>query len=654
MAGVNVASWQKIGGDYIFEFEITANRTDCLSILGIAREVAALLDKKLKIPRDLKKYPKSASSKQKLPFKVILKDPELCFRYSARIISDVEIKGSPDWLKEKIISVGLRPVNNIVDITNFVLFETGQPMHAFDLDKIRGNVYARRAKKGEQIINIDSIPRTCDGEMLVIADESGPIAIAGVMGGLETEVSDMTKNILLESAFFNPISIRRTSRTFGLSSESSRRFERKIDNDMVLRASNRASALIKTMAGGRIGSLLDVGNKKCYSKDINFNVQKSDSILGLAIGKKKAVQILKSLGFGVKKRNGSVRVAVPSFREDVKNDVDLTGEVARMYGYEKIPLTIPRIVGNTSIKDFVDLVQEKISQTLTRLGLKEIITYSLIRKNRIRDLGIREDEVVTVKNPLSIDQEIMRPTLLPGMLEAVAYNLNRRARHLSLFEIGKAYKEKGSSYIEKRILSIGLAGIKREDWKVQKEEFDFFDMKGVFEKLLGELGLFDVIFKESEIEGFNENSTSLVEINGEVIACLGEVDKKIRNGFDVEKKVLYGELYIEKILKKVDLSKKYLPLGRYPSVTRDISIVIDKNLASWLITSIIKEVGGELVKNVGLIDCYKGKQISKNKRGLLYRIEYRSDEKTLEDREVDKLHAVVKNALTEKLNISFR
>lgn len=654
MAGINVTSCRNVGGDYIFEFEITANRPDCLGIIGIAREVAALLGKKLEIPKELQKNPQPKARSPQPSLDIELKDPELCFRYTARIIRNVEVRPSPDWLKEKIISVGSRPVNNIVDITNFVLFETGQPMHAFDLDKIRGSISVRRGIKGEKIITIDNVPRACNPDMLVIADEAGPIAIGGVMGGLKTEVNNMTKNILLESAFFNPISIRRTSRALGLSSESSYRFERRIANDMVANASNRGACLIETIAEGEIGPLIDIGKKKAYSKTINFDLGKANKILGVCITKGEAAKILKTLGFSVKAQKTSMKVTVPSFRGDVKNDIDITEELARIYGYEKIPLTIPRITGNIRIKDFASLLEEKISQALTRLGLNEIITYGLISKNSIKGLGIREDEIVVIKNPLSIDQEIMRPTLLPGMLGVISYNFNRKAGHLSLFEMGKVYKEKKNSYIEEPVLSIGLAGIRQENWKNQMQEFTLFDIKGVFEKLLETLGITHIVFKKGEIGGFNKDIVSTVENRGRVIACFGEVDKTICERFDIEKKVFYGELYVGNILEGVKLDKRYTPISRYPSIRRDISVVLDKNIASSEVTSIIKEIGKTLVKEVSLVDYYKGKQIPEGKRGLLYRIEFRSNERTLKDAEVNCLHSEIKKALSEKLNITFR
>ncbi|GAF86570.1 unnamed protein product, partial [marine sediment metagenome] len=278
-------------------------------------------------------------------------------------------------------------------------------------------VCVRRAKKGEQIIAIDNISRVCDGDMLVIADDAGLIAIAGVMGGLSSEVGGMTKNILLESAFFNPISVRRTSRKLGITSESSYRFERRVDNDMVLKAQERAASLIEEIAGGKAGPVLDLGKKTCYSKTINLDLENTNSILGLAIRKGPAAKILKALGFSVKSKARLLKVTVPSFREDVKKEIDLTEEIARIYGYEKIPLTVPRSVGNTCVKDFESILDDKMRETLTRLGMDEVITYSLIKKNGIKSLGIPEDEVILIKNPISIDQEILRPTMLPGMLK---------------------------------------------------------------------------------------------------------------------------------------------------------------------------------------------------------------------------------------------
>lgn len=655
MAGINVASCENIGGDYIFEFEITANRPDCLSIIGIAREVAALLGKNLKIPKELHANAKIKSAKkEKAPLSIVVKDAALCPRYTARIIKNVEVGPSPDWLKERIISVGLRPVNNIVDITNFVLFETGQPMHAFDLDRLKGNISVRTAAKNEKIITIDNASRLCNGDTLVIADESGPIAIGGVMGGLGTEVNNMTKNILLESAFFNPVSVRRTARRLGISSESSYRFERRIDNSMVVNSSERASALIAEIAGGEIEGFIAVGKKTSYSKIVNLDLEKINKILGISVKKEEATKILKTLGFSVENKKTYLKVTVPSFREDVKNDIDITEEIVRIYGYEKIPLTIPRIVGNVAVKDSKRIFRENLSQRLTRLGLSEIITYSLISKNNAIALGIPENKLIHIANPLSIDQEIMRPTLLPGALKVISHNLNRRAKRLAFFEIGKSYKEKESLYMEEPVLSIALAGTKEEHWNGKKEDFNFFDIKGIFEKLLEDLGINKITFKKTSFPGLDQNTASSFESDGVLAGYLGEVSTNVCKKFDVEKKVFYGELYIKPLFQKAKLEKKYSTYGKYPAITRDISILSDRGVTSHEIISIIKDTGKALVKSVSMTGSYKGKQVPEGKKALLYRIEYRSHERTLEDKEVDQLESQIKTTLSEKLNISFR
>ena len=654
MAGVNVSSMEKAGGDYIFELEITSNRPDCLNVIGLAREVAAILGKKIKIPKELEGTNKTISDKKDSAINISIKNTDLCYRYTGRVIKNVEVGPSPEWLREKISAAGIRPVNNIVDVTNFVLFETGQPMHAFDLDKISGDISVRRAVKGERIITIDNVPRTCEDSTLVIADDKGPIAIAGVMGGIDTEVNSMTKNIILESAFFNPISIRRTSRTLGHSSESSYRFERRIDNSMVFKASERAAVLIEKLAGGRRGASYDIGKKTRYSKTININTNEISALLGVSINKNSAEKILRTLGFSVKNKKESLTVTVPSFREDVKTSVDIAEELARIYGYDKIPVTIPRIVENSSIKDSLDILLDNIKVILPRISLDEIITYSLIKKSDINNMGVDEKEIVFIANPLSIDQEIMRPVMLSGILKVLAHNLNRKAQRIALFETGKIYKKKNETYKEEHVLSFVLSGIKEENWKSGKREFSFFDLKGILEKLLEDLGIEACEFNSKGLSYFDKSISSSINFNGETIGIAGEVGKETLKNFDIEKKVFYGELYLEKLYHLIKLNRRYKHLNRYPSVVRDISVLADASLASGRIIEIIKEIGSRLVKDISLVDQYEGKQIPAGKKGLLYRIEYRSEDRTLEDSKVDVLHNTIKSTLSEKLNISFR
>ncbi|MBL7158709.1 MAG: phenylalanine--tRNA ligase subunit beta [Candidatus Omnitrophica bacterium] len=646
MTGTTVENVSKIGDDYIFEFEITANRSDCLSMIGVARETACILGKKLKIPKELQGTQNPKSKTQNFPIGITIKNPDLCLRYTARIIRNIEVSPSPEPLKKKIISSGLRPVNNIVDITNFVLLETGQPMHAFDLDKIEGDVAIRKARDGEKIITIDNVQRALNSDTLVVADSSGAIAIAGVMGGQSTEVTGMTKNILLESANFAPVSVRRTSRALGLSSESSYRFERKVDNQMVDKASGRASLLIRDLAKGEIGAFLDKGAKKSYSKTISFDIDASNDILGISVKKSEIHKTLKALGFGIKEKKGAIAVSVPSFRKDITQPVDITEEIARIHGYENFPTTIPQIVGNTTLKEDIYKFREKIRNTLASEGLYEIITYSLIARD--------DTAGISIKNPLSIDQEVMRSSLLPGALKVVSHNLNRKAKNIPVFEIGNVYKEKENAFLEEAHISIALSGLKRDDWKLHGEEYSFFDLKGIVENLFSELGLGSVAFNTEEIGPLAKSASASLEIDGKYAGFLGEVKDETLDTFDIKKKVFYGEINLKKLFDNARKFKKYASLSRYPSVERDISVIADRHVRSADIVSVIHRAGERLVKRILLVDCYTGRQIPSGKAGLLYRIEYRSQERTLEDSEVDALHAEIKSALSGELNISFR
>lgn len=645
MAGTNLASLEKIGDDYIFDFEITSNRADCLSVIGIAREAAAVLGRKLKIPKDfsINSTPKSRKIKE-TPFPVSMEAPDLCPRYTARIIRGIDIGPSPEWLKARIISAGLRPVNNIVDITNFVLLETGQPLHAFDLDRLNGKIRVRKAKKGERIITLDNNTRECEDGTLLIADENGPVAIAGVMGGIATEVSGMTKNILLESAVFNPISIRRTARAFGLNSQSSYRFERRIDSSSVSRASERAASLIEKLAGGDIGPLTDAGKKSARKTVIQISLKRMNSLLGILISKKEALKILKSLGFETSDKKGKLSVTVPGFRGDVKTEVDVAEEIARIFGYDNIPLTIPKIVGNTRVKDFIDVFQENVNQILTRLGLNEIITYSLISKKSLKALGGPESGAVTIRNPLSIDQEIMRPTMLAGMLGAISHNLKRKAKEIAFFEVGKIYHESEGRPYEEDVLSIGITG-----------KTNFYNIKGILEKLFMEIGVsVDISFKKDILPALNENASSMIEHKGETVAYVGAVEKNVCKSFDIEKEVFFAEVSLKKLERKVSLERAYLPYGRFPSISRDVSLEMEKSVTFLEVKKIIGGIGQGLVKSVSLVNQYKGKDVPEGRKALLFRVEYRSSDRTLEDSEVEKVHSEIRKTLSEKLNISFR
>ncbi|OGX05737.1 MAG: phenylalanine--tRNA ligase subunit beta, partial [Omnitrophica WOR_2 bacterium GWA2_47_8] len=457
MAGLEVEKIESVNGDSVFELEVTPNRPDCLNVLGLAREVSAILDASLKAP----KVEKLRIPSQKIDISV--EDKKDCGRYIGTLISDVKVASSARWLEEKLQSIGTRGINNVVDITNFCLMELGQPLHAFDHDKLKGGaIIVRRARSGETIVTIDGVERKLDPSILVIADAQRPVAIAGIMGGRDTEVSERTKNILLESAYFDQVLIRRASRKLGLSSDSSYRFERGVAMQTVETASTRAAELIKKEAGGKVSAQQDVFSKtqKKAAPAIALSLREINDRLGSNLSLAKCKAILNRLGFSVSSSGkDKLRLTAPAFRNDIKENVDIVEEVARIIGYDNLPLSIPRIqVENITIKSN-QTHEKKIRGILTALGFDEIITYSMVNQSMLDKTALGHLKGVRVQNPLSQDQEMLRPAVLPSLLSIVLLNLNRGQKDLRLFEIGKVY----SCEAEKKMINIVASGSKPGD-----------------------------------------------------------------------------------------------------------------------------------------------------------------------------------------------
>ena len=651
IAGLEVVLIEKISGDSIFDIEVTPNRPDCLSVIGIAREAAAALKKSLKFP-DIK--PPKAKLKDKPSIEI--KDKELCPRYTGRIIQGVKVGPSPDWLAGRIGLMDLRPVNNVVDITNYCLFALGQPTHAFDRDKLKGGITVRRARKGEEIVTIDEKKRILDADMLVIADEEKPVALAGVMGSKDTEVTEKTTGILFESAYFNPVSIRRTSRRLGLISESSYRFERSVDKGAVVSASDMACGLITKLCGGSAGPLADAGSKDAKSVKISLNPAKIKSVLGLSISTPAIKKILMSLQLEVKgPAKKKLTVHVPSFRQDLKNEVDLIEEVVRVYGYDKLPSTMPTPVGHPTRIERSRRLCDIARESLASLGGCEIITYSLISKDDLKFVecpGGRD--LVTLKNPLSIEQEVMRPTLIPGCLRAVSWNLNKGTKKMKIFEIGKVYLRSSKGFSEEDSLSIAFAGDTAQGWH-DREEPLLFDLKGMLESLFEKLGVMDKIkFRSDGLPPVFTAAGGAMEIEGETIGFLGKVKKKTLGNFDIKADAAMATLSLEKLFSYVRPEKRYRPMPKFPSAKRDLSVMVAKNVSHQTIVSIIKETGGSLVASVELFDQYLGAQIPKGFKGLAYSIEFRANDRTLTDEEVSGLHGKITESLTRQLDAKIR
>ncbi len=653
MAGLAVESIEKQGSDYLFEIEVTANRPDWLSLIGVAREISAITGKKLKIPSTAESRKPKAESQ----IKIKVEDKKLCPRYTARIIRNVKIGESPAWIKTRLQTIGLRPVNNVVDITNFCLFETGEPMHAFDLDRMEGKeIIIRRAKRGEKIFLIDGAERILDDSTLIIADSTKPIAIAGIMGGANTEVTISTKNILLEAAFFDPVSIRRTSRKFGIMTESSYRFERKVDLKNIENFSNRALDLILKLAGGEIGELFDVGDKGFSKKTVTLSYSKCNEVLGVEIAPSSIKKILNSLGLkALAPAKDKVKFEIPSFRIDLDSEIDLIEEVSRIHGYDKIPNTIPGIVEESSRISSDMVAAKKIRRALTSLGADEIITYSLLSKKLLGLANFLDKNIIEIENPLSGEQEIMRPSLIVGMLNSVLWNMNRKAKDFKLFELGNIYlKERNGKFVEKKYLCVALTGQAFSGWVDRPRPISFFDLKGMAEALFQELGMDSVSFEYAKDGRFSPTECASMAIKKEAFGMLGQVDKRILNNFDIKDKVYALEMNIGPILKYITLEKTFKELPKYPSIYRDISIIIGKEISNSDATSLIKISAGPMLKDVKLVDRYTGEQIPDGKVGLTYRLEYQSLLKTLEDRDVLDCQARILRSLEEKLSAKLR
>lgn len=670
MAGLEVVSIEEKLGDQVFEIEVTSNRPDWLSIIGVAREVAAICGRKLKMQNALACQAQPGQAKCKtqeksgkdLPLSIKIEDKEGCLRYVGRVINDVKVASSPEWMQKRLEACGIRPVNNVVDITNYVLLEYGQPLHAFDYAKLAGGrIVVRRAVKDEEITAIDGRRIKLDSDVLVIADEKKPVALAGIMGGLESEVTGTTKDVLLESAYFDPVITRRSSKKLGTGTDSSYRFERGVDFEGVLTASERAAELIVEICGGVASSkVVDCKEVVPKSKKVFLAPKKANDVLGLRIPEEKQKAILKSLGFTVKKSKGGFDVTAPSFRRDVSLDVDLIEEIARVFGYDKIPVEIAatlneRPVRHKEIEGSKDkIVEDLVKDTLVGLGLNEIITYSLINPKILNNLGLAAEGLIELQNPLSEEQKAMRLSIVPSVLSIISRNINRKNLNLKLFELGRVYYREAEAEREDVHLYIALTGLKCDDWQRKKTNFTFFDMKGILEELFKQLGMEGVSFKEESSTLFSEAQSAAVYRNDEAIGYIGSVKKEVLHEFDIEHEVILAEIEFGALAKHSNLKRCFRGLPKYPSINRDISIVVPVGAASASATSIIKEKGGDLVKNVRLFDTYTGSQIPAGFKGLSFSIEYRDDSRTLVDEEVDAVHSNIKSAIIEALGAKIR
>jgi phenylalanyl-tRNA synthetase beta chain len=661
MAGFEVEHIEKVAGDSVFELEITPNRPDCLSMLGIARELSAIFNKPLKSP--FKKFPAPKASRAA----VTIEDKKDCSRYIGTVIAGVKVNASPDWIRKRIAAVGLRPINSMVDVTNFGLIESGQPLHAFDFDKLEGGkIVVRRARKGEKIVTLDGVERALDPSILVIADARRPVAIAGIMGGKDTEVTDKTKNVLLESAHFDPVLVRRASRSLGLASDSSYRFERGVDIGGVSRGSARALVLIRQLAGGRVQAHGDYypGKRKETRSTVSVHQAEIEALLGTAVSVARCRSILKHLGFSVTQgKKGVLKVGVTGFRGDIKHPVDVIEEIARIIGYDSLPTSLPHISLGTIKENERKGLREKIRQQLLAQGLNEAITYAMTnRRDLERCRGAAcpprpepsarpgcapTDEILKVKNPLNQDQELMRPTLVPGLLAVLLSNTNRGQKDVRLFELGKIYLRSG----EKETLGIAVTGRRCDDWRQSKAEtVDFYDLKGFLESVL-ELNAQDGYrFEPADHPLFESGRGAYVLCAGRNVGIAGKVSRKVLEGWGIKRDdVFLAEMDLEHLYAGERPARKYVPVPEFPAVVLDVSMAIKENVSFERVREIIDELKPDFLTEVRFVEQYLGEKIPQGYRGIVFSLTYQSARRTLREDEALQAHKKICQALTERL-----
>jgi phenylalanyl-tRNA synthetase beta chain len=657
---------QELLGTEVLELDLTPNLGRCLSIVGVAREAAALTDGKLTV-----REPEWQALGEPVEgqAEVAVEDPELCPRYTAAIIRDVQNAAAPFWLRYRLLLCSMRPINAIVDITNYVMLEWGQPLHAFDYDKLveraGGNppkIIIRRARHGEKIITLDGIERELDEEVLLICDEAGPIAIAGVMGGLETEVTEQTRNVLLESASFHAINNRRTSQRLGLPSEAAHRFSRGIPPELCERGAVRAAELMRTLTGGKISKgLLDAYLGKRPPQKISLKAAEVERLLGLELKPSKIGELLGKFGFSCGVSGETLEVTVPYWRLDVEIPADLVEEVARAVGYDQLP---SRLMGDPlppQRRDRSLELEERVRDVLVGLGLTEVINYSLTSPESVARLSPQDEpEYIELSNPISRGRRAMRRTLMDLLLENVATN-QRHSDSIAIFELGRVYlpEQLDAEGLpqEPRRLGIALAGLSgARSWAAGERPVDFFDLKGIVEELLSQLGIkrSQVHFKPGATSTFHPGRCAELLVEGERLGPLGEVHPQVAEAFDLKGRVYLAELDLERLLVQAAEERLYRPLPRFPAVRMDLAVVVDEKVPAQQVERLIRENGGALLEDVVLFDLYRGEPVPAGKKSLAYALTYRARDRTLTDEEAQAVHDGIMAALERGLNAQAR
>jgi phenylalanyl-tRNA synthetase beta chain len=644
--------------DWILEVEITPNRPDCLSVVGVAREVAALTGAPFRFPAVQVKEgePDIAALAS-----VEVEDRELCPRYTARLITGLTVAPSPPWLAQRLRAVGLRPINNLVDVTNYVLWELGHPLHAFDFERLAGHkVVVRRARPGERLRTLDGQDRPLSESMLLIADAERGVGIAGVMGGANTEVTPGTTRVLLESAYFNPVSIRRTSKRLGLATDAAYRFERGADIEGLREALDRASQMMADLAGGSVAKgILDLYPAPRPRPRIPLRLERIKRLAGTCPPKEEVLHILQRLGFAVDDAPSPPEIIVPSFRRDVSLEDDLVEEVIRIWGYDRIPSTLPggslALVRRPPALRRIALVR----QALAGAGLAEVITYSFVDPRHLGVLGWdpASPDLMALRNPLSRERSVLRPSLVPGLLEAVTTNVQRQIPDVRCFEVGRVFRSGGPEGLAQEEVRVGIAlsGPRAaRTWFAGRERVDLYDAKGAAEHVLACLGVERYQVRPWARPFVEEGRGGEFLVAGEAVGWFGELALGAREAYDVASPVFLAELSLDRLGALPPRRIRYRALPRFPAVQRDVAFVMPRDLPVEEVEREIRARGGGLLKRVALFDLYAGESIDPGKRSVAWSLVFQADDRTLTDAEVNALHAAIVKAVTARFRIQVR
>lgn len=621
--------------DKVIEFEITSNRPDCLSVIGLARETSATLKVPFKKREPVVK--EEADGDINAIASIEIEDPDLCYRYSSRIVKDVKVGPSPAWMQRRLAAAGMRPINNIVDITNYVMLEYGQPMHAFDFEKLEGSkIIVRRAKEGEEITTLDSQVRRLDSSMLCICDAVKPVCIAGVMGGENSEVTESTRMLLLESATFNSASIRHTSKKIGLRSEASSRYEKGLDTENTVAALNRCAELIEELGAGKVvKGIIDVYPRPYVKKVLKFEPERVNAFLGTDIPAEEMVRILKALEFEVDEEK--MTLSPPSFRRDIEHFQDICEEIARFYDYNNIkPTLLSGKEATQGRKTYKQRMEDIIRNTMTGCGLNEAYTFSIVSPKVFDQIDIPEDSplrrTIVISNPMGEDFSILRTTTIPEMLKSLSVNNNRKIPEARLFELAHVYIPVDGQQLpdERQTLTLGMYG----------SGIDFFELKGCVEQLLSNMGIEKAEFRpETDNPTFHPGRTARLFVwkNGERKDCgvLGEIHPEVAKKNECPQRTYVAMLDVETLIEASSLEKQYNQLPKFPAVTRDLAIVVDDNVYVADLMAAIQEKGGEFLEYVNLFDVYKGEQVPEGKKSVAFALSFRSNDRTLKDEDVN-------------------